>query len=117
MLIVQIEHVDAVNNIDVILSVPGVDAYFIGPNDLAVSLGIKPGLDNTDPRHIAAINKVVAAGRRHNVPGGIMVANAEAVNQRILQGFKFIALASDEAFLINGASSALEKVSKNRTVS
>jgi 4-hydroxy-2-oxoheptanedioate aldolase len=106
-----------VNNIDEILSVPGVDAYFIGPNDLAASLGIKPGLDNTDPRHIAAINKVVAAGRRHNVPGGIMVANAEAVNQRILQGFKFIALASDEAFLINGASSALEKVSKNRTVS
>lgn len=116
LVIVQIEHKDAVKNIDEILSVPGIDAYFIGPNDLAASLGVKLGLDNPDPRHIEAINKVLAAGKKHNIPGGIQVLSAEAVNQRIAQGFKFIALGSDEAFLRGGAVAALGKVVKDRHV-
>jgi len=116
LVIVQIEHGDAVKNIDEILSVPGIDAYFIGPNDLAASLGVKLGLDNPDPRHVEAINQVLAAGKKHNVPGGIQVLSAEAVNHRIAQGFKFIALASDEAFLRGGAIATLGKVVKERHV-
>ncbi|GAI93415.1 unnamed protein product [marine sediment metagenome] len=56
-IIVQIEHVDAVSHIDEILSVAGIDAFFIGPNDLAASMGVKLGLDNPDPRHIEAVSK------------------------------------------------------------
>ncbi|NQT05691.1 MAG: 2,4-dihydroxyhept-2-ene-1,7-dioic acid aldolase, partial [Dehalococcoidia bacterium] len=115
-LMVQIEHVDAVNSADEILSVEGIDGFFIGPSDLAISMGLKPGLDQTDPRHVGAISKVLEVGKRHGVQGGIQVGSAEAVNERIAQGFKFIALSSDEGFLRNAASSALGNVVKDRKV-
>ena len=115
-LIIQIEHIDAVNNIDEILSVAGIDAYFIGPSDLAASMGIKPELDNTDPRHIEAVKKVVAAGKKHHVPGGILVGSPGAVGERIAQGFQFIGLGSDEGFLRSAASAALSKVGQDRKV-
>jgi len=74
-LIVQIEHIDAVNRIDEILSAEGVDAFFIGPSDLAISMGLKPGMDQTDPRHVEAVSKVLASGKKHGVPGGIHVGS------------------------------------------
>jgi 4-hydroxy-2-oxoheptanedioate aldolase len=112
-LVVQIEHIDAVNNIDEILTVDSIDAFFIGPNDLAASMNIKLGLDNPDPRHVEAIRKVVAAGKKHGVPGGILVGNPEATNQRIAQGFKLVAVSSDEGFLRSAASAAYNKVTRN----
>jgi len=110
--IVQIEHIDAVNRIDEILSVAGIDAWFIGPQDLAASMGVKLGLDNPDPRHIEAVSKVLAAGKKHHIPGGILVGSPEAVNQRIAQGFQFIGLSSDEGFLRSAASVAFNKIVK-----
>jgi len=115
-IIVQIEHIDAVNRIDEILSVEGLDAYFIGPMYLAASMGVKLELDTTDPRHVEAVNKVLAAGKRHHIPGGIFVGSPEAVNQRIAQGFQFIALSSDADFLMNTASAAFNKIVKDRRV-
>ncbi len=115
-LMVQIEHVDAVKNADEILSAEGIDGFFIGPSDLAISMGLKPGLDQTDPRHVEAVSKVLEVGKRHGVQGGIQVGSAEAVNERIAQGFKFIALSSDEGFLRSAASSALGNVVKERKV-
>ena len=115
-LIVQIEHIDAVNRADEILSVEGVDGFFIGPSDLAISLGLKPGLDQTDARHVDAVSKVLAVGKKHGVPGGIHVGSAEAVNERIAQGFQFIALSSDEGFVRGAASSALSKIINDRKI-
>ncbi len=117
VVIVQIEHIEAVDHVDEIVSVEGVDAFFIGPADLAISMGLKPGLDQTDSKHIEAVSKVLAAGKKHHVLGGILVASPEAVNERISQGFQFIALGSDEGFLISAASAALNKVSKERQIS
>jgi 4-hydroxy-2-oxoheptanedioate aldolase len=113
-LIVQIEHIEAVNHIDEILSVEGVDGFFIGPSDLAISMGLKPGMDQTDPRHVDAVNRVLASGKKHRLPGGIHVGSPEAVNERIAQGCQFIGLASDERFLRGAASAALDKVTKDR---
>lgn len=115
-LIMQIEHIEAVSRIDEILSVAGVDAFFIGPSDLAISMGLKPGMDQTDPRHVEAVSKVLAAGKKHGIPGGIHVGSPEAVNERIAQGCQFIGLASDERFLRSAASAALNKVSQDRKV-
>jgi len=113
-LIVQIEHIDAVNHAAEILSVKGVDAFFIGPSDLAISMGLKPGLDQTDPGHVAAISKTLAAGKKYGVAGGIHVGSAEAANERIAQGFQFVGLSSDEGFIRSAASSALNQVVKKR---
>jgi 4-hydroxy-2-oxoheptanedioate aldolase len=98
--VVQIEHIDAINRAEEILSVPGVDACFIGPSDLAASMNLPVwSLDNEDPRHVDAVRRLLAAARKCGVPAGIHVASSVTANQRIQEGFQFIAVASDLTFM------------------
>ncbi|MEK8128307.1 aldolase/citrate lyase family protein [Paenibacillus filicis] len=101
--IVQIEHIEAIRNIDDILSVPGIDACFIGPNDLMSSMGLMPGLESNDPAVVAAIEKVKQSAHRNGVPTGIHVAGPEAANKRMAEGFQFIAIASELAGMLSKA--------------
>ena len=84
--IIMIEDPVAVDQIDDILSVPGVDVVFIGPNDLANTLGVPLGLNNQHPDHVAAVQKVVDSGKRHGVPVGIHCTDGAEVGRRIAQG-------------------------------
>lgn len=95
LVVVQIEHIDAVERAEAILGVPGIDACFIGPHDLASSMGVAPG----DTEHEAAIHRTLAAARMTGVAPGIHCADAAGVNQRLAEGFQFVALASDARFL------------------
>ncbi|MBM3216609.1 2-dehydro-3-deoxyglucarate aldolase [Candidatus Poribacteria bacterium] len=92
--IVQIEHIEAVQRTEEILSVSGVDAAFIGPNDLAWSMGTKPGT----PDHEAAIQQVLATAKRMRRAVGIHTPSGGVAKQRIEQGFQFVAIASDAAY-------------------
>ena len=67
----MIETAEAVKNIDEILSVPGVDAVYVGPSDLSLTMGCKPRLDQTDPPVVEAQQKIVEACKRHGVAAGI----------------------------------------------
>jgi len=95
VIVVMIEHVDAVQAIDEILAVPGIDAYIIGPYDLSGSMG-RPG-DLNHPDVQAAIANVLEAGRRAGKPGGIHVIepDPQALQQRIAAGFNFLGYALD----------------------
>lgn len=95
IVVVMIEHVDAVHAIDTILAVPGVDAYIIGPYDLSGSMG-RPG-DLNHPDVQDAIGQVLAAGQRAKKPGGIHVIepDPDALQQRIQSGFNFLGYALD----------------------
>lgn len=95
VVVVMIEHVDAVNAIDAILAVPGVDAYIIGPYDLSGSMG-RPG-DLNHPDVQAAITRVLAAGQHAKKPGGIHVIEPDpaALQLRIKSGFNFLGYALD----------------------
>lgn len=95
VIVVMIEHVDAVKAIDSILAVPGIDAYIIGPYDLSGSMG-RPG-DLNHPDVQAAIAQVLEAGRRAKKPGGIHVIepDPEALQQRIQAGFNFLGYGLD----------------------
>ena len=108
LVIVQIEHINAVKNIDEIITVEGVDAFFIGPYDLAASMNIKLGMYNKDPKHIKAVADALAAGKKHGVPAGIQVGNSEAAKQRIDEGFRLVAISSDEGFLMSAAYNNLK---------
>ncbi len=111
MVVVMIEHIDAVNRAEEILSVPGVDACFIGPNDLAWSMGLSPhGLGPRDPRHVEAVAKVLAAAKKVGVPAGIHCFSPEDVNARIEAGFQFLACMSDGAFLMKSATEAFNAI-------
>jgi 4-hydroxy-2-oxoheptanedioate aldolase len=113
LLVLQIEHIDGVERADEILSVPGVDACFIGPNDLAASLGLGLGvpLEFDHPRVVEAIAEVRDAARRHGVAPGIHCSNAEAVNMRIEQGFQFCAMASELRYMIAGLTADIARLS------
>ncbi|MCD6507141.1 2-dehydro-3-deoxyglucarate aldolase [Candidatus Poribacteria bacterium] len=106
LVVVQIEHIDAVKRAGEILSVEGVDACFIGPNDLAGSMGVRPG----SPEHEEAVMSVLKAAKEVGVAPGIHVFSADDANRRIEQGFQFIAVSSDLGFLLSQARSEFAKL-------
>src|SRR5207245_8966937 len=75
--IVMVETVQAVSIVDEILSVPGVDAVFVGPNDLAVSAGLESSYEGRDPRHRQMIEKIASSAKAHQGTAGIMCGSAE----------------------------------------
>jgi 4-hydroxy-2-oxoheptanedioate aldolase len=109
LVVVQIEHIDGVNNADEILSVPGVDACFIGPNDLAASMGLGLGvpLEADQPELVDAILHVRDTARKYGVAPGVHTSGAEGVNFRIEQGFQFCAMASELRYMIGGLQDAI----------
>jgi len=106
----MIEHIDAVKRAEEIMSTPGLDAVFIGPNDLAASMGVPLGLDNPHPDHRAAVARVLETGRRLGLPVGIHCGSVDALNQRIEEGFLWLALSSDAGFLSGAAGRAYREV-------
>jgi 2-keto-3-deoxy-L-rhamnonate aldolase RhmA len=106
--IVMIEHIDAVNNIDEILSVKGVDSVMVGALDLSGSLGL---LGQTDDERVeAAVQKVLAACRREGIPCGIITVSPEQTNERLRQGFTNLIVGIDVLFLHGAVHTCLAQV-------
>jgi 2-keto-3-deoxy-L-rhamnonate aldolase RhmA len=99
LVILQIEHYTAVENIDEILSVPGIDIAFVGPYDLSTSIGL-PGQMN-HPEVLMNFKKVVEACEKHNVIPGIMTWT-DGIEQHLKMGFKFLLGGIDGAILYTG---------------
>jgi 4-hydroxy-2-oxoheptanedioate aldolase len=108
--IVQIEHVSALSRLDEILSVPGLDCAFIGPQDLSASLGCEPMLESPDPRYREAVEEIKAAADRNGVATGIMVLTAEQAAQRARQGFNMISLANEVRILSAAVTEIMRKL-------
>jgi 2-keto-3-deoxy-L-rhamnonate aldolase RhmA len=106
--IVQAEHIDAVNTIEAIVRVPGVDAVLIGPYDLSASLG-RLG-EVTHPDVVAAIDRVTATCRAVNLPLGIFGLSAQAVQPYIERGYTLIVVGADTVLLGNAARQLLTQV-------
>jgi 2-dehydro-3-deoxyglucarate aldolase len=99
VVILQIEHKDAVDRLEETLAVPGVDGFMIGPYDLSGSLGA-PG-DFKSPAFEAAMAKVTHALRSAPVPGGVHVVQPDRVQLKKLidEGYCFLAYSVDEVLL------------------
>lgn len=112
LLVLMIEHVDGVEHADEILSVPGVDACFIGPNDLGSSMGLGLGLplEGDNPRIVEAIAHVRDTCKKHGVAPGIHCSGAAAVNRRIQEGFQYCAMASELRYLLSGLREDIAKL-------
>ena len=107
--IVMIETRAAVQDVDDIVSVSGVDAVYMGPADLSITLGLSPAPDQPDPVFTDALERVVDACRRHDVVPGI-AGNAVTAVRRLEQGFRLVEVASDAGLLGVGAGAALAQV-------
>ena len=105
--IVQIEHKDAIANLDGIMATPDLDGVFIGPYDLSGSMGIVGQLDHPDM--LAALGQYLAAAKAHGIAAGthIVHPNPHNVAAAIDQGYTLLALALDVVFLREGAEAAL----------
>jgi len=102
---VMIETVEAVAGLDEILSVPGLDAVFVGPADLALSAGLQPGLESEDASQADRLRRVVEACAAHGVVPGIYAG--PAAPRRREQGFRMLGVATDAGELSSGVRSAL----------
>jgi len=99
----MIETRQGLDNLDAILSVPGLDAVYIGPSDLSLALGCRPVFDDVDPPVAAAIAHVLARAQAHGVVAGIHNGAPEAALRRIGQGFRFVTVGSDARLMAAGA--------------
>lgn len=99
IVIVQIEHIKAVENLEEILSVEGVDAFIVGPYDLSGSIG-RPG-DFEHPDMVSALKKILGASKRLKKTAGFHVIppDAEDVIKGINSGYRFIGFSLDSLFL------------------
>lgn len=97
----MIETGTAVSRIDEILSVPGIDAIYVGPADLSITLGLAPGFDNADERFTDAIGTIIDGCRRHNIVPGIHSA-VPLAQKRHEQGFRMITVSADHSALVAG---------------
>lgn len=102
---VQIETREALDHLEAIAAVDGVDLLFVGPQDLTLNLGLLD--DRADPRVRDAMRRVVEVAERHGKIPGTLVVNAEEKHRAVELGYRFISLASDVRFLLQGASDYL----------
>jgi 2-keto-3-deoxy-L-rhamnonate aldolase RhmA len=115
IVIVQIEHIDAVDNIEDILLTDGVDAFIIGPYDLSGSLGI-PGEFN-NPKVITALERVKEVAEKTNMISGFHVVPPEPdqLKYKIDEGYRFLAYSIDTLFLAETCRTDLSIIHKKKT--
>jgi 2-keto-3-deoxy-L-rhamnonate aldolase RhmA len=106
LVIIQPETEQAVQGIEEIVSVPGVDGVMIGPNDLSLSLGV-PGEFN-HPRMIEAYERVIGACNKYHVAPGVHLGEWESAKVWISRGMRFLTYRSDLLFLTEGARNAAQ---------
>lgn len=99
----MIETAQALDNLDKILAVEGLDAVYIGPSDLSLSLGCKPTFDDLDPKAAQAVDHIVVRAKAHGVIAGIHNGSPEAARARIAKGFQFVTASSDARLMAAGA--------------
>ena len=107
--IAMIETRKALDNLKEIVTVPGLDAVFIGPNDLAFSMGYEPKPEPNDPEVVEAIATILEESHKAGIKAGIHVFKGEDVKVRANEGFDFVSLSNDYRFVVSAAKAELAK--------
>ncbi len=112
IIIIQIEHIDAVNNLEALLAIDDVDGFIIGPYDLSASMGIPGQFDHAD--FIVVMKKITEIASRTEVPSGIHIIepDVEQIKRRIEDGYRFIAYSLDIRMLDVSCSNAINTFSE-----
>jgi len=97
----------AVEAMEAILDVPGLDGVFVGPSDLSISLTDGAKLDHRLPEAVAVMEKLLVAAKKRNKVTAIFCAGGEAAARNAAMGFDILAVGSDWGFLTDGAKAAL----------
>jgi 4-hydroxy-2-oxoheptanedioate aldolase len=114
-LFVMIETKQGVDNAQEILAVEGVDGAYIGPSDLSIAYGVRPGIstgEHLDPVVEEAIDTILAAGKATGKVIGMHLMDAAAANRRLKQGVRMIGLGSELRFTTGGVTNCFNGVEK-----
>jgi 4-hydroxy-2-oxoheptanedioate aldolase len=103
----MIETAQALDNLDAIMSVEGLDAIYIGPSDLSLALGCRPVFDDVDPKAQQAIDHILERAKAHGLIAGIHNGAPEGALARIAKGFRFVTVSSDARLMAAGAQQVL----------
>jgi len=111
--IAMIETKQALQELDKIMSTPGIDGVYIGPADLSLSIGEKPGFDKPEanPTYEQIIN-ILKHAKKYNLVAGIHNATPEYAKKMIDIGFQIVTVGSDKVFINDGAKSIVSKLKK-----
>ncbi|MGH2403391.1 MAG: HpcH/HpaI aldolase family protein [bacterium] len=110
MVICQIETAEALENVDAIAAVPGVDVLFIGPNDLSANLNLFRQFEH--PEFRSAVDRILSAASHHGIAAGYMATTADEVLARVDQGFRFVSAGSDTRQMAAAAGAAYTTIKK-----
>ena len=102
--IAMIETREALQNLDGILGVTGLDAVFVGPSDLGQSLGYGPGMDREEPEVVEAIDGVLAAARDLGLAAGIFAGSTGYARRMVEKGFRFVNVSTDAQLMAAAAA-------------
>lgn len=105
----MIETRAALDDLDAIMSTPGLDGAYVGPNDLAIGLGQAPRYEPTGAVG-AALDDILAAAVRHNVVPGIQCGSAAMARDMAEKGFRLVSLLSDTRFMVMAADQAIATI-------
>ena len=109
----MIETKEALDNLDNIMSTPGVDGIYIGPADLSLAVGEEPGFDKKENDPVfAVIMKILEHAKKNNIVAGIHNMTPEYAQKMINRGFQLVTISSDQRFMASSAKSTLEKLKK-----
>jgi len=103
----MIETTEALGRLDEILATPGLDAVYVGPSDLSITMGLPPGLDKTDDKMIAALTKILEGCRRHNIKAGIHTGSTAYAKRMIAMGFSLVTVMGDARLLTMAGQQAV----------
>jgi 4-hydroxy-2-oxoheptanedioate aldolase len=110
LVVLQCEHIQAVEDADKIFSVPGIDAIFVGPNDLAASMRSKDGRPPSGEATAQAMKHILATCKKHRVAAGLHCTSAEEARHRIDEGWQFVAIGSELKMMLDGAGDQLKRL-------
>jgi 4-hydroxy-2-oxoheptanedioate aldolase len=110
LVVLQCEHIDAVRNFDTVYGVPGVDAIFVGPNDLMATMRDAAGTPPSAAEFEKALHAILAGCKRLGIAAGLHTFSAADAQKRINEGWQFVAVSSELKFMVEGASQVVKSL-------
>lgn len=110
LVILQTESPEGVDNAEEIYSLPGVDGIFVGPNDLRAQMRTPDGADPSPEDFEAMLQRILAAGKKTGTPVGLHVQTEKDVEQRVAEGWQFLAIASELKMMVTRAQEIVSKL-------
>jgi 4-hydroxy-2-oxoheptanedioate aldolase len=106
----MIETREALENLEGILSTPGLDGCYVGPSDLGLSLGYEPKPDREEPELLDVIDRILTTAKRNNVRSCMHCGSTDYAKRMIAKGFDSVTVLADSQFILRGAHQVVDEM-------